>query len=406
MFKADSGVLARQCGRLLAASLALLLVSCGGGSTPETLATSSSGSVASKSYGRISGFGSLIVNGVRFDDANTVLTDDSGKPLPKERLGLGMIVNIDGQVDASAVNGVAQRVVLLDEIVAPVRAVDVATGMLTVPGARAYVGSQTVLKGIDSLSALAAHMGEIIEIHGPMGGDGIVMATRLELRGPFAAGMALKGRGILRRFDPVLGHYQIGPDDAPADVCACEIKETGGATVPPGSLVRFWASSAPVPNGVWYADVAIVEGNPTVGSATHVEAEGVWQPQSGALMRGRLGSIEVDLSGLGADRAIAPTAGQLLAVKGSWLNGVLVATRARIQSSAELAQFEFHGPLAQPAGASSANRWSMRGEEVDLTNPLFESGGRAQLMVGAQVDAYGTVVNGTLRVDRIRFRNG
>ena len=70
MFKADSGVLARQCGRLLAASLALLLVSCGGGSTPETLATSSSGSVASKSYGRISGFGSLIVNGVRFDDAN------------------------------------------------------------------------------------------------------------------------------------------------------------------------------------------------------------------------------------------------------------------------------------------------------------------------------------------------
>ena len=80
--------------------LALALVACGGG-------VDSGGTGATSSYasGPITGFGSVIVNGVRFDDSLASISDDDGTLRQRGDLRLGMSVEIRGSAistDATA----------------------------------------------------------------------------------------------------------------------------------------------------------------------------------------------------------------------------------------------------------------------------------------------------------------
>lgn len=65
----------------LAASGALLLAACGGGGGGEPPRAQAS----SFTSGAITGFGSVIVNGVRFDDAAAELVDEDGQRLGRDR---------------------------------------------------------------------------------------------------------------------------------------------------------------------------------------------------------------------------------------------------------------------------------------------------------------------------------
>ena len=74
-------------GGLIAAGLAMLVVACGGG-----VGSGGTGGFAS---GPISGFGSVIVNGVRFDDTFATVVDGDGTTRTRDDLRLGMTVDID-----------------------------------------------------------------------------------------------------------------------------------------------------------------------------------------------------------------------------------------------------------------------------------------------------------------------
>src|SRR5438270_5292928 len=85
--------LARQLFLQLATA-ALLLSGCGGGGDAGT----STPAAASRSFaaGTITGFGSVIVNGVRFDDSKAKVSDDDGNAAASGALKLGMRVEIEG----------------------------------------------------------------------------------------------------------------------------------------------------------------------------------------------------------------------------------------------------------------------------------------------------------------------
>jgi hypothetical protein len=76
---------------LCAVFAAAALAACGGGGD-STAAPTGTTSTPSSVYaaGPITGFGSVIVNGVRFDDSAATITDDDGRTLAESELHLGM----------------------------------------------------------------------------------------------------------------------------------------------------------------------------------------------------------------------------------------------------------------------------------------------------------------------------
>ena len=102
----------RHTWRVLAAlaPIALLLAACGvdSGGTGETAKTSSEG--------RIAGFGSVIVNGIRFDDSQASIVDDDGVAHVSSELKLGMVVDVEGELQGNSGNGVARSIQFGNEI--------------------------------------------------------------------------------------------------------------------------------------------------------------------------------------------------------------------------------------------------------------------------------------------------
>lgn len=133
--------------------LGLLIVgataSCGGGSPTSTAsAPPGSGGTGSFTIGSITGFGSIIVNGVRYDDTSANVTHLDGSTNSGFRLG--MVVEIEGEPSAptGSTTGVshvakANRIRIGSVLVGPIGSVNAVAGTFTVLG-------QTVLSSIDT----------------------------------------------------------------------------------------------------------------------------------------------------------------------------------------------------------------------------------------------------------------
>src|SRR3954469_11593651 len=87
----------RNLSALFGAAAAVLatagaLVACGGGGSAS--GDASGAGATSFASGPISGFGSGIVNGVRFDDTKAKVSDDDGQAHDRGELRLGMVVEV------------------------------------------------------------------------------------------------------------------------------------------------------------------------------------------------------------------------------------------------------------------------------------------------------------------------
>jgi len=165
---------------LLAAVLGFtaVLVACGGGGGGGTASVGSGGTGAAYS-GPISGFGSVIVNGVRLDTSSTTLTvtTDDDTSVTENDLRLGMMIDVDGSRNDDGVTGSAKSISSHSAVRGPITATPSAT-QLTVLGLTVTVKPATVFDGATGLAALKA--GDMVEIHGiPDGADGLT-ATRIE----------------------------------------------------------------------------------------------------------------------------------------------------------------------------------------------------------------------------------
>ena len=87
----------------LLASIAL--AGCGGGG--GDIAGVDSGGTGSFAVGTIGGFGSIVVNDIRYDDSGATVQDAYGRSRAKGDLRLGMVVAIEGSVLAAAPAGLA-----------------------------------------------------------------------------------------------------------------------------------------------------------------------------------------------------------------------------------------------------------------------------------------------------------
>jgi Domain of unknown function (DUF5666) len=188
----------RQFARIGFASLAAitLLSACGGGSSSPAAGTTpvtGSTSAQDSTVGIISGFGSVIINGVRYDDSAATVQDDHGTNLAASRLGLGMTVQLKGQSNDDG-TGVASGINVFSEIQGPISSLNAAAGTFSLFGNFVTVDNKTVFADTAGLSTLSN--GTVVEVFGFRNGNSVT-ATRIERKSLAAGDVVIKLRGSI-----------------------------------------------------------------------------------------------------------------------------------------------------------------------------------------------------------------
>lgn len=171
----------------------IVLVSCGGGDV-------GSGGTGATPYGvalgTVNGFGSVIVDGIRFDDRNAlaVAETEPGKDVPTEvRLGDRVEVGFNQADTAKSLRVEAALVGPVASVGAPGRFV--ALGQTVVVNDDPRAGPVTQLGG-GYLMASDVQAGDVVEVHGllvPQGSGWQIQATRIERQAALPAYLKVTG---------------------------------------------------------------------------------------------------------------------------------------------------------------------------------------------------------------------
>lgn len=160
----------------------IALVACGGGgdSVAGIDGRGQPMRVAIFSEGRIDGFGSVIVNGVRYDTSNASF-DIDGTSGTERDLAVGQVVKIRGTTDAQGNNARADRVIYADLVQGPVESVDVAAARFVVLGQTVLTNADTAFEDdLNPQSIEGISPGIVVEVSGFANGRGEILATYIE----------------------------------------------------------------------------------------------------------------------------------------------------------------------------------------------------------------------------------
>jgi hypothetical protein len=158
------------------------LVSCGSGGS-DVLAGGGIGGSGNTSVGPITALGSIFVNGIEFQTTNAAVTMN-GVTGDEKELQVGMVVKVEGTVNADGKTGKAARVTFDSSAAGPINSIDLGKSTLEVMGQTVIVDAQTIIAGLPGntpgLADLTAN--DMVEISGLADANGNVMATRITLK--------------------------------------------------------------------------------------------------------------------------------------------------------------------------------------------------------------------------------
>jgi len=386
-------------GRAGAALIAAALVaSCGGGVDSGGTGAPSTAFAS----GAISGFGSVIVAGVHFDDRTAVVADADGNARSRDDLRLGMTVDARGSALFRDADGneasTATSIVVRSEMIGPVGASDLLARTLTVLGQTIDIGATTVFDDALAGGQAALAIGDVVEVYASVdAATGHYLATRVERKAGVAA-FAL--RGIVAGLDATARAFSIGPTRL----------SYGGVAAPPtlanGSFVRAALALSPGAGGVWSA-VAIGDRTPALDDRDEAKLEG--------LVSAFASTVQFSVDGTPVDARAAQfpdgtaglVVGKRVEVEGATRNGVLVATRVRLASDGQGGgEFDVRGAIASLDIV--AKTFVVRNVVVSYSGAVdFRNGTALDLAPGIEVEARGMLTpDGTrLQATRIDFRH-
>lgn len=336
----------RREGLLTLLASAMALAGCGGGGG---VASVGGGGTGSFSAGPISGFGSIIVNGIRFDDSTARVLDDDGAAHNRNELKLGMMVRVKGKAnsrkadntdDADEIIFGSELLGLIDSIPSP----QTTPATLVVLGQTVQITASTIFE--DGLTLSALDVGDITEVHGfvdPV--TNVINATRIESK-VLANVKAFKLQGKISSLTATT--FQIGaltisftPSvDKPASLILANslLVRVRLATAPPIAGVRAATRIRAVEEEIEDHDEAEVEGTITAfTSSTKFSVNG----------------LPVDASGSGVVVPAGLKIGDQVEVEGRVVNGVLVAKSVKQEDDEKTQrEFELHGTVSLSAPTS------------------------------------------------------
>ena len=162
----------------------------GGGNNPPPVNPPPTGGITRTgvtiAVGPITGFGSVIVNGISYEtNASTEFTKDGQGGLLQSAFSVGQVVLIQGTIDDDNTNAVAASVEYDENVEGPVSSIDNGTDTIVVLGQTVLLTTNTsiddgcpaALGELDGLLGVAA-----VEVSGSVNDDRAVVATRIECK--------------------------------------------------------------------------------------------------------------------------------------------------------------------------------------------------------------------------------
>ena len=385
---------------LLAASLA---AGCGGGGGGIAgVDTGGTGTAVSFSAGRIAGFGSIIVNGVRFDDSTARIVDDDGTAHPRSDLKLGMQTAVQaGPVTTDAATGVASSqattIKFASQIRGPVQTLDVVAGTLTVLGQTVKVDAATVFDGAVGLGGLG--VANLVEVYAFFdAATASYTATRIELKANLAD---FKLVGPVAALNTAAKTFTIGG----ATISYAGVPATALPPLSNGLVVRVHVQT--VRQGTVWVATSLAADAPAVADGAETEVEGFVTDFTSAASF-KVGGVAVNAAGPGVTFKSGSAAqlanGVRVEVEGVTRAGVLAAASVDVKTSGGGdQQFELHGAIESVNAA--ARSFVLRGETVSYDGATrFDDGTAAGLAIGVSVEVKGVLAAGGTRLAATRIK--
>ena len=198
------------------------------------------------SVGVITNFGSVYVNGVKFDSSNTKFKLDDLEGIESD-LKVGMIVSVAGKIESTN-TGTATQITFNDDVEGRVIANNISSGnTLDIMGQTIHVDADTNFESLipDTVATLEEiEVGNIVEVSGYNSGDGNIYATRIEVKKKeYVAGEEIQVTGLTKSTTET--SFQIGsltvlysnaeydsiPNDVIVDGLFVEVKSKQGFSI-------------------------------------------------------------------------------------------------------------------------------------------------------------------------------
>jgi hypothetical protein len=345
---------------------ALALAGCGGGGG-DGGTTASGGTTAgtgSSATGAITGFGSIIVGGVRFDDSAASVQDDDGDSLNSGDLKLGMVVRIKGGKktdDGSSIRAKADSIEVHSELQGPVDSKTANT--IVVLGQTVKISATTFFE--DGLTLAMLAVGAVVEVHGfvdPVNNN--LTATRIESK-PNAN--VFKLQGTVSALNTTAKTFKLGT----LTISYLTAVVPSSLTLANGSVVRVRLAITPLTGTRTALKVQKFE----------IEKEDRNEAEVEGIITAFTSSSVFSVNGLPVDASTATfegsktgvVLGARVEVEGSVVNGVLVAKKVELEGGEDAAKFELHGTLSLLD--TTAKTFVLRGMKVNYDSATIFSVG-------------------------------
>lgn len=331
------------------------ITGCRGGGTD--VAGLSSGGTGSFTSGTISGFGSIIVNGIRYNDDNASILSRDDSNANNRALELGMVVNIEGSAVTPPANATglptatAYRITYGSEWIGPVS--NKGATSFEILGHTVDVLATTFFGGaVQQFADLTtAHF---VEIYGFVDQvDGHIQASRIEVSLVQPTSYKLSG-----------AISQINTAGRSANLGLIAINWSSAAALPAGtadgSFVRVRLN--PIPSGaVWTASQIELLNSPLAD----LQHDHDYEAEVHGSITSYQSSSSFVVNGIPVNAASARITGTLAAgvvveVEGNIRAGQLIASKVQVKTSSEIEsqEFEFYGVISNV----TAQTFEVRGQ--------------------------------------------
>jgi hypothetical protein len=321
--------------------------------------------------GAISGFGSVIVNGVHWSDgsdgSSVKITLDDADGDARD-LRVGMVVQVEGDDNGNG-TGRAHTIRFENLVRGPVEIVDVPGNTLLVLGQTVKVSGATVFDDstgtVTGLTGIA--IGDIVAVSGwfdnldPTQPNNIV-ARRIEKKNaPFTG--ELKVEGFVKSIDATAKTFKI--NNLVVDFSAAQFPNGAAAALANRLFVDVRTHALPTPlGGTLVAEIVKVkDAKPAPADGAQVEVEGIITDLDPVAKTFKVGGIPVDATAIDISALVN---GLKVEVKGTFTNGVLVLSANNAKPEREMEAHVRIQALVQ-AVDTTANTITLLGKTVKVT---------------------------------------
>ena len=257
----------------LATILFSLIAGCGGGSSSgaTTPAPPPTGGIGRNgvAVGPITTFGSIVVNGVRYETNSAAFTVNDADGT-QDDLKVGHIVSVLGTIDSNGTTGTASQVTFDDSVKGPVESIDLVTSRLVVLGQNVLVSPDTSFDDSFSPASLdGVSVGEIVEVSGQFDANGNIVATRIE---PKPAGTNFEVHGIVAGLDAPNLRFNL--NGLVVDYSSAMLDNFIGGQITNGDFVEAKGTSLGAAGELLATSVELESFLPGGDDGDHVEIEG------------------------------------------------------------------------------------------------------------------------------------